>query len=210
MARLRASLVMASANKKYLRRVVPRGLRNWLRAPSRSVEWFWDEAKYAAGANETIEMRAGFSIVCHPGVYEFAYQLQHKDPDQVEEFDGFIKRARTGMVLFDIGAHFGLFSLAALHYGGPTARALAVDPSPVATKFLNVQSALNHSEERLTIVQAMASDCAGWREMVPTGIIGSGYYVAPDVEHSSSEIDKTRACTIDGLAAEFGLKPTHI
>jgi hypothetical protein len=46
--------------------------------------------------------------------------------------------------------------------------------------------------------------------MVPTGIVGSGYYVAPDEEHSSSEMHKTRACTIDALAAEFDMKPTHI
>src|SRR6185295_15684246 len=170
MARLRASLVMASANKKYLRRVVPRGLRNWLRAPSRSVEWFWDEAKYAAGANETIEMRAGFSPVCHPGVYDFAYHLQHTDPDQVEEFDGFIKRTSPGMVLFDIGAHFGLFSLAALHYGGPRAVAVAIDPSPTAARVLKIQARLNKVAERLHVFKSSVGDHTGTQSMVAVGI----------------------------------------
>lgn len=181
-----------------------------MRSPKASASWLWDDLKYSFGVTSSIEIRPGWSLTCHPLAYRCAYFAQQDDPEQVAEFDAFIKSATENMVLFDIGAHFGLFSLAALHYGGPKARALAVDPSPVAAKFLRIQSALNNVDERLTVVQAAVTDCAGWHDMVPTGVIGSGYYVSPDEAHSSSDMHKTRACTIDGLAAEFDMKPTHI
>ena len=81
-------------------------------------------------------MRPGWLITCHPAAYRCAYHLQINDPEQVLEFDNFIDNSFQGMVLFDVGAHFGLFSLAALHYGGPGSRAIAVDPSPIAVRFL--------------------------------------------------------------------------
>lgn len=201
---------MISINKRYLRSVVPRGVRNWLRAPTRSVAWLWYEFKYRVGANEVIEMRSGFLPICHPGVYDFAYHLQHTDPDQVREFDGFIKCARPGMVLFDIGAHFGLFSLAALHYGGPQAVAVAVDPSPMAARIVKIQSRLNNVAERLHVLKASVGDHAGTQSMVAVGIMASGYFVSPQEDHSGAELTVTKAVTIDGLAHDYQLKPTHI
>ncbi len=201
---------MSSINKKYFRAIFPRSVRNWLRAPARSLEWFWGEIKYAAGANEIIDMRPGFSPVCHPGVYAFAYNLQRTDPDQVEEFDGFLKCASPGMVLFDIGAHFGLFSLAALHYGGPQAAAVAVDPSPTAARIVKIQARLNKVSERLHVLKASVGDHTGVQSMVAVGILASGYYVSPDQDHAGSELTVTKAVTIDGLAHDYTLKPTHI
>lgn len=196
--------------KKYLRVVVPRGLRNWLRSPMRSVEWAWDEVKHAAGGNETVEMRPGFSIICHPGVYNFAYHLQHTDPDQAEEFDGFIRYARPEMILFDIGAHFGLFSLAALHYGGQKAVAVAVDPSPTATRIVKIQARLNNVSERLRVIEAAIGDHTGVQSMVAVGIMAGGYFVSPKGDHTGNELTVTKALTVDDLAHEHRLKPTHI
>ena len=114
------------------------------------------------------------------------------------------------MVLFDIGAHFGLFSLAALHYGGLTARAVAVDPSPVATSLLRVQAQLNGAAERLNVIQASVHDRPGSRNMVAVGVLASGYYISPPQGHPVSELSKTRAVTVDGLVEELGTIPTHI
>lgn len=199
-----------ATTKTYFRAIVPRGVRNWLRSPGRSVRWAWDEVKHAAGANQTIEMRSGFSPVCHPGVYDFAYHLQHTDPDQVEEFDGFIKYARPEMVLLDIGAHFGLFSLAALHYGGPQALAVAVDPSPTAVRIVKIQARLNNVSERLQVIRASVSDRAGWQSMIAVGVLASGYYVAPLDGYPESELSQTKSVTLDGLVDELRVTPTHI
>ena len=103
--------------------LMPRRMRNWVRSPTRATRWVWNEALFGIGIRHRSEMRPGWFLVSHPSAYRFAYFAQQNDPDQVSEFDGFIDKCRPGMVLFDLGAHFGLFSLAALHYGGANSKA---------------------------------------------------------------------------------------
>jgi FkbM family methyltransferase len=203
-------LLSSSRLKVTVRRFIPRSLRNWLRSPSRSAEWVWKNIRYAVGSTETVEMRPGWSLTCHPVVYKFAYFAQHTDPDQVAEFNSFISSCRPGMLFFDIGAHFGLFSLAALHFGGAQARAVAIEPSPVATRILRIQAALNHLDSRLSIIEACVGDHGGQKHMVAVGVIGSGYFVAPTMEQFSGELTRTNVVTIDELSANFKALPTHI
>jgi len=127
-----------------LRRVVPRVIRNWLRSPSRSLAWAWDELGHALGRDPVIFLRAGWSVRAHPAARR-AFGIPQSDPSQIAELDAFIASCCPGMMLFDIGAHFGLFSFAALHYGGPTARAVAVD----ARSYRHVDSILKHGLDRL-------------------------------------------------------------
>jgi len=200
---------MNSAVKRLARLLLGRELRNWLRAPTQSLRWIRDDIRFRLGSVSAIEMRPGWKLRSHPAAMEFAYSAQISDPEQVEEFDGFLSYAREGMSLFDIGAHFGLFSLAACHYGGPLGRAVAVDPSPVATRIMRIQAALNDVSERMLIVQATAAEDTGERFMVSTGVQGAGYYLPP-VDHSGRELTATRAVTIDSLSTLTGLEPTHI
>lgn len=198
------------AAKRIARACAPRSLRNWLRSPAKSATWVWNEARHAAGACEVFEMRPGWRVRSHPSAYRFAYFAQHHDPEQVAELDAFIGECRPSMTLFDLGAHFGLFSLAALHYGGRDARAVAVDPSPTAARMLRIQARLNGAADRLTVVEASAGEQpSGWREMVPTGVNGAGYYLAPQ-DHAGGELMRTRATTLDRLAEETSLAPTHV
>ncbi len=203
-------LPLAARARSVTRAFVPRAARNWLRAPSVSARWAWDQIRYRLGVRKVIEMRPGWSVVCHPAAYRCAYFAQANDPEQIAEFEGFIRHASPGMVLFDIGAHFGLFSLAALQYGGPTARAVAVDPSPVATRLLRVQAQLNRAVDRLQVIQASVHDETGSRDMVAVGVLASGYYVSPPPGHPASELSKTSAVTVDSLVEEFGTMPTHV
>lgn len=109
------------------------------------------------------------------------------------------------MHLFDIGASYGAFSFAAAHFGGT---AIAVEPSPIATRFIKLQSHLNGFDKQLRIVQACAGDTVGEVEMLSSGVFSDGYFrIAPG--RSLRELTKTRAVTIDHLAEEFG-PPTHI
>jgi FkbM family methyltransferase len=187
----------------------PRAVRNWLRSPTLSARWLWDGARYSFGITSVVEIRPGWRLTCHPAAYRCAYFAQKNDPEQIAEFDGFDKLS-PGAILFDLGAHFGLFSLAALPYGGPTSLAFAVDPSPVAVSFLNIQAGLNHYENRLQVVQAAVSDRAGRQGMVAVGVLASGYYVAPTPEHPTSEQMETRSVTLDSLVDELGVEPTHL
>ncbi|HEX8501834.1 MAG TPA: FkbM family methyltransferase [Pyrinomonadaceae bacterium] len=99
--------------------------------------------------------------------------------------------------------------MAALHYGGDAARAVAVDPSPTAARMLKIQARLNRVEERLTVVRSAVGEHVGWQPMVPTGVNGAGYFVAPG-DHSGGEVVKTRSTTLDRLAEDLRLTPTHL
>jgi FkbM family methyltransferase len=196
--------------RKVARSIVPRKVRNWLRSPSTSARWLCDEVKYFCGSTKVVEMRPGWLVACHPAAYRCAYFAQKTDLEQVAELDGFINNSSEGMTLLDIGAHFGLFSFAALHYGGPTARAIAVDPSPIAARFLHLQAKLNDTARRLQVIQASVSDRAGWQSMVAVGVLASGYYVFPNEGYPASELSRTKALTLDDIVDEFAVTPTHI
>ena len=199
------------SNAKRLARIfIPRKARNWLRSPSESLQWAWAQAKHLAGQNEVVQVRPDWRLVCHPAANRFSYVAQNNDEDQVAEFDSFIKEIVPGTVLFDIGAHFGLFSLAAIHYGGAHAVAVAVDPSPMAIEFIKTQAKLNQVSEQLHTVQAAVSDKVGWQSMVAAGVRASGYYVQPASDHSRRELTNTRTTTLDQLVSDFGLQPTHV
>jgi FkbM family methyltransferase len=149
-------------------------------------------------------------IRSHPGAYPFAYWSQVDDPEQVAEFDQFVRHCTPGMVLFDVGAHFGLFSLAAVHYGGPAARAVAVDPSPLAARVVRYQTRVNGAADRVRVVQASAGTGAGRQALVAAGIGAAGYFVAPTADHPPAERVEVESVSIDGLVEATGLRPTHV
>ena len=207
---LRKLLFAPRRAQQLARAFLPRTARNWLRSPTTSAKWLWDGVKFSVGLKETIEIRPQWSLTCHPAAFRCAYSAQQNDPEQVLEFDAFIDYSTPGMVFFDIGAHFGLFSLAALHYGGPNATAVAIDPSPMATSFINIQAKLNHVEDRLRVIQAAVSDKRGRQKMVAVGVLANGYYVAPVENYPSSEMSQTDSVTLDQIIDQLKLTPTHI
>ena len=193
-----------------LRRLVPRAARNWLRSPRRSLVRAWDEARYGLGYHPALTLRAGWRLVCHPAASRAIERPQHGDPVQIAELDGFIATCRPGMVLFDLGAHFGMFSFAALHFGGPESRALAVDPSADAVRMLVLGARLNGVSGRLTVLRAAAGEQSGWSDMLPVGVIADGYYVTPEPGRARRDLVRVRAVTVDGLVDELGARPTHL
>jgi FkbM family methyltransferase len=196
--------------KVLARGLLPREARNWLRSSVKSIRWVWGEWAYYLGIRETISMRPGFSLQCHPLAYAHAYFAQLEDPDQIQEFDTFISSCTPGMRLLDIGAHFGLFSLACLHYGGPSAQAIAVDASPTAARMMDIQSRLNQAADRLRVVQACVCERTGVRQMVSVGVLADGYYVAPALDHTERDKITVDATTIDHMVEHFRFQPTHV
>ena len=146
-----------------------------------------------------------WNLTCHPRVYKAFLHSQVADPEQREEFCNFVRYCNASMCLFDIGASYGAFSFVAAHFGGT---AIAVEPSPIATRLIKLQSSLNGFDKNLRIVRACAGDTLGEVGMLSSGIFPDGYFrIAPG--RSSRELTKTKAVTIDHLADEFG-PPTHI
>jgi FkbM family methyltransferase len=195
--------------KRLARAILPRSVRNVLRAPGRAMWWSMAEARHAIGLDTTLQIRDGFAIRSHPAAYRLAYYLQFDDPEQAEEFDSFLGECDPEMRLLDIGAHFGLFSLAACQLGGPTARAIAVDASPWATRMVRVQARLNRVHDRIDVVTAAAGAQEGWMNMVPMGTDGAGYFLPERQDVARQEMTRTPVTTIDALAAKHGL-PTHV
>jgi FkbM family methyltransferase len=169
----------------------------------------WDQLQHAAGRDPLIAVRPGWDIRVHPAARR-SIEIPQRDPPQVAELNAFIASCRPHMVLLDIGAHYGLFSLAALHYGGAGARAVAVEASGAAAGILETHGRLNGAGGRLRVVHAAAADQPGWRAMLPVGVIADGYYVEPEPDRAAGDLVRVPAVTVDGLVDELGLMPTHL
>jgi FkbM family methyltransferase len=191
--------------KNVVRAAVPRSVRNWLRSPSRSAEWLWDSAAFSLGQTKSLEMSSDWSVACHPHFYKVIRHAQIADPDQSEEFRSFLSHCSDKMFLFDIGAHFGVFSLATAHFGG---KAVAVDPSPVATRMIEIEVGLNHCSDQVEVLQAAVSDVNGEMGLLSSGTFSEGYFKVAQ-GRMASELTQTLAITVDQMAAQFGV-PTHI
>jgi FkbM family methyltransferase len=191
--------------KTLIRRTVPRPLRNWLRSPSKSIEWMWDTIQFSLGATKTFEFPPALRIVMHPHAFKVAHKAQISEPEESAEFQNFISYCNSGMFLFDIGAHYGLFSLVAAQFNGT---AVAVDPSDIAIRMIVRQIALNNAGNRIRTLRAAASDESGTLQMLSSGVFSEGYFKLA-VGRSASEIANIRSVTIDEMTSEFG-PPTHI
>lgn len=196
--------------KRIARATLPRSIRGWLRTPIDSLRWTIADVSALLGRTVKLEIRPGWIIRSHPGAYHFAYQAQQNDPEQEAEFNQFISLCTSGMILFDIGAHFGLFSLSAINFGGPNARAIAVDPSPLAARIIQFQANANNISKQIIVRQSAMGEITGTHEMVPAGIGSAGYFVLPSIDHPTSEQVRVNTISIDELASKLNVLPSHI
>ena len=191
--------------KNAVRRVIPRTTRNWLRSPSKSIDWLWDSARFLFGSTKSLEILPGSYFVCHPHAYKVYRRDQVDDAEQRAEFLSFVSYCSNKMLLYDIGAHFGVFSLASAHFGG---RAIAVDPSPEAIEMIRIERTLNNCADRVSVIHAAVSDSNGAIEMLSSGVFSNGYFKVAS-QRPKSELTPVQAVTIDQMTVQFG-RPTHI
>ena len=191
--------------KNIVRATVPRDVRNWLRSPAKTAEWLWDSVRFSFGNTRTLHFPSGHSIICHPHAYKVFYLAQIEDASQREEFRNFELHCSDKMVLFDVGAHYGVFSLAAAQVGGT---AIAVDPSPTALEMIAIESVLNGCGDRVQLLQAAVSDTNGVMSMLSSGVFSAGYFKVVR-DRSNRDLTKTQAVTIDQIVVNYGV-PTHI
>jgi len=199
---------ISSPNEVFVRAVryvVPRAWRNWLRSPSRSLEWIWDNAKFSAGITRKFSITPVVTVTLHPRAFKVAYENQVADPEQNAEFKNFIAQCNNKMFLFDVGAHYGLFSLTA---AGLQGKAVAVDPSAEAVRMIARQVDLNHEQQMIRVVHAAVSDRKGSLKMLNSGAFSNGYFRLA-AGRAARELTEIPATTIDEMTAEFGA-PTHI
>jgi FkbM family methyltransferase len=112
------------------------------------------------------------------------------------------------MRLLDIGANFGVMTLAALRYGGQNARVVAVEPSATSARILRANLKLAGESARATVLQVAAGDSDGILEMLTTGAAGEHYLVAAD-GHRPDAIS-IRKLTLAAISQRCGVVPTHV
>lgn len=74
------------------------------------------------------------------------YVRGHHQPYVLDYFRDFLQ---PGMVMMDIGAHFGLFTLVAGHKVGPSGKVHAFEPGATQWRFLTHNIQLNHYGDRV-------------------------------------------------------------
>lgn len=188
------------------RALLPRGVRNVLRSPKRALRFWLDQRR-----DIVHEPRPGWKLLCPQTAVDGAFNLQHDDPPQVEEFDDFLRLIRPlrDPLLLDIGCHFGLFSFAVAHYCGPGTRAIAVDPSSLACRMVERIRDRNGWQQQIDVVQAAAGAANGQLEMIDCGPAASGYFNLPG-DQPAADRTVVPMLTIDALHQRAGRPPTVV
>jgi FkbM family methyltransferase len=189
--------------KSAVRVLVPREVRNWVRSPQKAFHWISLNAQFALGLREKLQVAEGHTLLCHPLAYEAARKAQVDDPVQSAEFHQFVSLCRPGMLLFDIGASFGVFSLICGQIGG---KAVAIDPSHIAARMITTQCKLNKLEDRIEVLEAAIGDAEGCIEMLSSGIYSDGY-LRFEVGRDSRELTRVPVTTVDHLALRTTFPP---
>lgn len=70
---------------------------------------------------------------------------------EVESYRAFADEIRPGDVVYDIGAHFGTYSIIAARKGGPTTRVIAYEPCDLTRRYLERHLRWNAVEGQVTI-----------------------------------------------------------
>lgn len=203
----RDSFISPRLLERFIRRFVPRGIRNFARSPRATVASLTQELAFWFGRTSECRVRPDWVVRCHP-VSRHAFVAQSEDRDCRYELDGFIARCTPGMTLLDLGSHYGVFTLTALHYGGPDARVWAVDPSAAGERILKANLKLAGACDRVTFVRAAVGDRDGELAMLTTGAAGDNFMVAAD--HPRSDAVVVPQFALPTLAARIPSRVTHL
>ena len=193
--------------RRLLRAIVPRPLRNAVRQPLKTLTWWWHETAHALGWSPSVDVTDGWRVRCHPASRVVFYV--HRDEREFrDELDAFRRACTPGMVLVDVGAHLGFFTLAALHYGGPTCRVIAVEPSRRARRILNANLRLAGATDRVRLVPLGLGSTRASVTVLTTGAGGLHQLIRPDGPRPDTT--DVPMLPLDELVAAGGPEPTHV
>ena len=146
-------------------------------------------------------LRPGLTLAVDPRARDGFEHFCFRSLEMARELDAFLAERGSRLRLLDVGALHGLFALAFIH-GRPQARALAIDPSPVAIEVLESNLRLNPGCRIEPLPVAVGSrpgvlrmqPCWHHLEAVPEGATSEGAVEVP-------------LTTIDCLCGERGFAP---
>jgi FkbM family methyltransferase len=190
-----------------LRRILPRGFRHFLRYPTSGLKARWWDIRFRLAGPVTIDVSEGWTVRVHPAT-EAAFRGHRDEPEYRRELARFAAVCTEGMTLIDVGANYGVFTLAALHYGGPAATVIAIDPSPTAQKYLAINLALNGVEARVHQRVEALSDQSRRIALLPTGS-GQAHMMMRGLD-GRPDTTTVAAQTLDDVADAAGRPITHV
>lgn len=188
-----------------VRAIVPRTIRNAIRKPGTTLERAALKWKRLKGETAEAKPLPEWAVRCHPlCVGEF--EVFQRDDEQRMELRSFIQHCGPATKLLDIGTHWGAFSLAALHFGGPDARVIGIEASEDAAKVYRDNITINDATSRTTLINAACGAEVGELKMLTTGAGGADYFVVPaDDRPDTISVPQV---TADSVCATHGFKPT--
>jgi FkbM family methyltransferase len=187
------------------RHLLPRPVRNLVRSPRVTARWLGRKALYRLGHRPIWKVRPDWSPRYHPSAVD-TFAAIDKDEDFRAELDGFVAHCTPGMHFIDIGSHYGFYTLVALHFGGPSSRAVAVDPSHELNRVHRLQLALNGAARRAEVIEAAVGAEDGRLKMLSTGPFGDHFLLRSD----RPDADSVPVYTLGSLITLTGLIPSHL
>lgn len=153
-----------------------------------------------------IAMRPGIVWNVDPQSQEAFTWFCYQSPEMVAELDFFLRISADRKRFLDLGANHGVFSLA-FTFGRPEAKALAVDPSPLAFPILQNNLRLN-PQCQITPVQVAAGSASGTLRMK---LNWHHLEVIPDqTAPESDQIKIVPVRTVDSICEENNFEPDLI
>ncbi len=182
----------------YIRRFYYRFKKKYLKIIDSLLFFF-----YKISSSGFKSIREDFIIRVHPTCYRISYK-PFIIGNVKKELDNFIKYCHNGMVLLDVGAQFGIFSLTALNYGAN--KVLAFDPSPQCAKLMKTMRDINKIEKQKFIILRYAIGNYNGEMILKMDNLLGGY----QCQHIKGNPIKVQVRTIDSIINEFDIMPTHI
>lgn len=192
---------------RVIRRATPRGLRNWMRNPRASARWLGTAWRWRRSGAVRLDLGSGITLLCHPESAR-TFGAFRSDPDSMAEFAEFRAAAGPGSRLYDVGAHYGFFSLATLALGGPSSRVLALEPSQRACRVLDANLKLAAAGGRALAVRAAAGPRDGTLAMIAGGIASENYMFA--ATGNRPDTVAVPQYSLPGMERLCGWIPTHL
>ena len=148
---------------------------------------------------------------------EYAYAARYsKTGYEPLIHEAFTTTVRSGMVVLDVGAHVGFFTLAAALRVGPTGRVFAFEPAPETAAILARHVAMNGWGDRVEVVRSALSDREGTLPFFTLGTTMAASLsrehveASPEVHTSAPEEVSVPAVSLDGFCASRAVVPDRI
>jgi FkbM family methyltransferase len=186
----------------------------------RGQKWLWSAVEPVWQlAFRTLSRHRGYPTRINQDVfqldYAFGVRYDRADSPGYEPtlYQAFIECIQPGNIVFDIGAHAGIFTLAAAKRVGPNGQVFAFEPAPETVRLLRRHIAMNGYVERVRVVESVVSDVNGKVDFYVSGLSMAASLSRVNVEVLNPERPRhvpsitASSVTLDSFCARYGVKP---